>query len=454
MARIASNSLGWLLLAAQGALAGLTVDVENTDSIKAAAALVAEDLMGLYDGDKPGNIPGLLPGVDTGDVNWWTGGVLWDTLLGYKGHSGESKYDESISRGIQWQTGSTPDFIPANWSISIANSDQGIWALSAVAANETGLKLLDEDSQQWLTLAKNVFDELNSEDRRVTEGGCAGALRWQIYPLNNGYNYVDSSSNIIFLNLAARLAHLTGNQTYADAAASTYDILSRLGFITKDFNIYDGAHTDECEDINKVQFSWNAAYLLEGSAYMYNLTGNDTWKERVDGLVDRTLKIFFPDGVATEIACEKNNRCNSDMHFFKGILHRALASAAKVAPHTASKIHPNLKSSAKAAAAECTGGENGRMCGFAWNKREFDGTTGAAQQMNVLSALVSILPDEQVSGGSTNGSTSNGNGNGSGSGSGNSNGGSSDNVTPGSAGTKLSVSVALWGSLLLGSLLL
>ncbi|KAI1800530.1 glycoside hydrolase family 76 protein [Daldinia bambusicola] len=452
MARVASNSLGWLLLAAQGALAGLTVDVENTDSIKAAAALVAEDLMGFYDGDKPGNIPGILSEDDNGTVSWWTGGVLWDTLLDYKGHSGESKYDETISRGIQWQTGSNADFLPANWTLSIANSDQGIWALSAVSANETGLKLLDEDSPQWLTLAKTVFDELSSDSRRVTKGGCAGALRWQIFATNNGYKYIDSSSNIIFLNLAAQLAHLTGNQTYADAATSTYDILSRLGFITKDFNVYDGAHADECKDINKAQFSWNAAYLLEGSAYMYNLTGNDTWKERVDGLVDKTLKIFFPDGVATEIACEKNKNCNSDMYFFKGILHRALASAAKVAPHTAGKILSSLKSSAKAAAAECTGGDNGRMCGFAWSTGKFDGTTGAAQQMNVLGALVSILPDEQVSGGNTNGSTSNGSG--SGSGSENSEGGNSDNVTEDSAGTKVGVSVALWGSLVLGSLLL
>ncbi|KAI1482338.1 glycoside hydrolase family 76 protein [Daldinia eschscholtzii] len=456
MARIASNSMGWLLLAAQGALAGLTVDVENTDSIKAAAALVAEDLLGFYDGDKPGKIPGILPEVEDGVLGWWSGGVLWDTLLDYKSLTGESKYDETISRGIRFQVGPNDDFLSPNWTISTANADQGIWALSTITANETSLKL-DEDSPKWLTLASNVFEQLNGKARRVEEGGCAGALRWQILPVNNGYDYVDSGSNIVFLNLAAQLAHLTGNQTYADAATSTYDMLARIGFVTKDFNVYDGAHVEECKDINKAQFSWNAAYLLEGSAYMYNLTGDDAWKTRVDGLVDRTLEVFFPDGVATEVACEKKEICNSDMHFFKGILHRAFASTVKFAPHTASKVLPSLKSSAKKAAAECTGGENGRMCGFAWSAGKFDGETGPAQQMNVLSALVSILPPN-AQGSEGNNSAGTGNGNGSGNGNGNGNGNSQENTsgddTQGNAGTKVSVGLAFWGSLLLGSLLL
>ncbi|KAI1658347.1 glycoside hydrolase family 76 protein [Daldinia decipiens] len=450
MAWIVSNPLAWLLVA-HGALAGLTVDVENTDSIKAAAALVAEDLMGLYDGEKPGNAPGILPGVAEGDVSWWTGGVLWDTLLDYKDRSGESKYDETISRGIQWQTGPYDDFLPINWSATIANSDQGIWALSAVTANDAGLQL-ENDSPRWLTLAKNVFDGLSSEDRRVKEGGCAGALRWQIYQVNKGYNYVDSSSNIVYLNLAAQLAHLTGEQSYANEAASTYDILTRIGFITENFDVYDGAHVDDCTDINKVQFSWNAAYLLEGSAFMYNLTGNDTWRTRVDGLVDRTLEFFFPDGVATEVACEETS-CDSDMEFFKGMLHRALASTMQVAPHTASKIQPSLKSSAKKAAAECTGGNNGRLCGFVWSTGKFDGNTGAAQQMNMLSALVSILPRrEQTSGG--NSSAGSGSGNSSGSGNEDSQGNTSSDDTHGNAGTKTSVGLALLASVLLGSLLL
>ncbi|OTB19744.1 glycoside hydrolase family 76 protein [Daldinia sp. EC12] len=458
MARISSNPMGWLLLAAQGALAGLTVDVENTDSIKAAAALVAEDLIGLYDGEEPGKIPGILPGVEDGMVGWWSGGVLWDTLLDYKSLTGESKYDEIISRGIQFQAGSKDDFLPANWTISMTNAHQGVWALSAVTANETGLKL-EEDSPQWFTLASNVFEEQNSEERRVKEGDCAGALRWRIFPKNNGYIYVDSASNTVFLNLAAQLAHLTGNQSYADAATSTYDLLTRIGFVTKNFDVYDGAHADECKNIIKIQFSWNAAYLLEGSAYMYNLTGNDTWKTRVDGLVDRSLELFFPDGVATELDCEKEGNCNMDILFFKGILHRALASTVKLAPHTASKILPSLKSSAKKAAAQCTGGKNGRMCGFAWSSEEYDGDTGSAQQINVLSALISILPpNEQGSEGSNNTGAGNGSGSGSESGSGNGNGNSQENTsgddTQGNAGTKVSVGLALWGSLLLGSLLL
>lgn len=35
--------------------------------------------------------------------------------------------------------------------------------------------------------------------------------------------------------------------------------------------VYDGAHVENnCTDINKATFSYNAAILLQGAAFMYN----------------------------------------------------------------------------------------------------------------------------------------------------------------------------------------
>ncbi|KAI1386765.1 glycoside hydrolase family 76 protein [Hypoxylon trugodes] len=444
MARIASSPVARLLLAAHGALAGLTVDVENADSVKAAAALVAEDLMTLYHGNETGQTPGIFDSPPAGDYWWWTGSTLWSSLLGYRNRTGDTKYDETISQGLMFQVGPNNDYMPLNWTASEGNDDQGLWALSAMAAGLYGLPNGGNNNPQWVDVAKSVFDEQHMHDRRVDEDDCAGALRWQIYPFNKGYDYVNSASNIAFLNLAAQLAYVTGNKTYADAASDTFDLLSDIGLVTEDFDVYDGAQADDC-DVNKAQFSYDAGLLIQGAAFMYNHTGEDGWRGRLDGLVNRTLDKFFVDGAAFEVACEESNRCNTDMYFLKGILLRTLGSAMQVAPHTADKILPVLKSSAKAAAAQCTGGDNGRMCGFKWASGKFDGKTGPAQQINVLEALVSVLP----AGGATTGSNSNGTD--SGSNGQNTQGSTTDDHQ--SMGVRSSVSVAaLVGSALLGSL--
>lgn len=80
------------------------------------------------------------------------------------------------------------------------------------------------------------------------------------------------------------------------------------------------------------------------------------------------------------------------MTSFKGFLHRWMASTAILAPFTAETIMPVLRTSVAAGVAQCTGGDNGRFCGFHWTTGEFDGKVGAGQQMNVLGGLISLLP--------------------------------------------------------------
>lgn len=102
--------------------------------------------------------------------------------------------------------------------------------------------------------------------------------------------------------------------------------------------------------------------------------------------------------------------CTTDMLSFKGYLHRWLAQVGQVAPFTASKIEDVLKTSTQAAIAQCTGGTNGRTCGFQWSSGTFDGVTGAGETMNVLSAVSARLVNN-VAGPVTNdtGGTSKGN---------------------------------------------
>lgn len=204
---------------------------------------------------------------------------------------------------------------------------------------------------------------------------------------------VPGIANGCFFNLGARLARYTGNQSYADWAEKTWDWMVGVGYIDKDYNIYDGGHVEQnCTDINRAQFSYNNAIFLLGAAYMYNYThGSDVWAARVNGLVNSTLRTFFRDNVAYEVACEEHMSCTTDMLSFKGYLHRWLATAAEVAPFIRDTVLPVLRTSAEAAVSTCAGEENGRTCGFQWVKRQYDGSKGAGQQMNVLGAVSALL---------------------------------------------------------------
>ncbi|KAK7921525.1 family 76 glycosyl hydrolase [Apiospora marii] len=429
-------------------------------SIKKAAALVAEDLMSFYDGDKPGHIPGMLSDpAPFGDYYWWTGGLLWNTLIDYSSVTGDTKYVDTTVKGLEWQLGEHGDFLPANWTVQAGNDDQGIWANAGLTAAMSGLPAPSVNgTSDWLSPARKVVDELTV--RRIDNGTTEGALRWQIAPFNNGYNYINTASNAAYFALAAGLAHETKNDTLAEQAASTYEILTKLGLIDDKFNIYDGCQTtDDCKTVSRLQVSENPGLLLTGAAYMYNQTnGDQTWKKRLDGLLARTLELFFPDGVAAEVACEsKRYTCNGDMKQYKGMLHRGLGQAMRAAPYTKGQILPVLKSSAAAAVKTCTEGANQRLCSSLWTAGGAQGDKAqeaarkdaATAQMDVLNALNSVLmasasTDTKLTGG--NGGSDGGKGQGSSDAAGGSKDGNKD--TPGSMGSTAPVSAAvLFGGL-------
>ncbi|ETS78390.1 hypothetical protein PFICI_10452 [Pestalotiopsis fici W106-1] len=399
-----------LLFAASGVLGAITVDINDAESVKAAAALVADDLLTFYHGDETGETPGIF---DDEDYYWWSGSVLWGSLLDLRARTGNMSYDDVIFQGLQWQTGTGYDYLPANWSASEGNDDQSFWAQAALLAAQTNFTEAADAEAQWPILAQNVFTEQSFTERRVSDDNtaCDGALRWQIFTFNSGYDYVNSIANGLYFSTGAQLAWLNDNKTASDEAIKTYDLLTDIGLVTDDFDVYDGVQVTGCDSVNKVQFSYAAATLLQGAAYTYNYTGDETWKNRIDGYLDNILETFFQDGVAIEPACESSESCNTDMYFFKGILHRSLAWTMKMAPYTADTILPVLKTSAAAAVSTCTGGDNGRMCGFTWSNGTFD-ISNAGAQSSVLGALVSVLEFTNVAstGSSASGSGSSGSG--------------------------------------------
>lgn len=55
-----------------------------------------------------------------------------------------------------------------------------------------------------------------------------------------------------------------------ELATRTFELMERWDYVDADWNVYDGAHLPNCSDINKAQFSYNAAMLMQGAAFLYN----------------------------------------------------------------------------------------------------------------------------------------------------------------------------------------
>ncbi|KAK3321732.1 mannan endo-1,6-alpha-mannosidase DCW1-like protein [Apodospora peruviana] len=409
MATSRSLSLGGLaatLIASSCLLSGAQAQyykIGSVAEIKESARTLAYDLMLFYQGNKTGEIPGILPGPPDdgkGDYYWWEGGAMMGTYIDYWHLTGDPSYNHVIEEGMLHQTGPDHDYMPPNHTASLGNDDQGFWGMSAMLAAENKFPNPPDDKPQWLALAQAVFHTQAAPDRH--DETCNGGLRWQVPPTNMGYNYKNTIANACFFNLGARLARYTKNETYAKWAEQTFDWLWDVHYIDhEDWRVYDGGHVEHnCTDINKAQFSYNAALLTHGAAFMYNYTSGSTrqkWADRIENLVTGIKRDFFPDGVAYELPCEgRLGACTADMLTFKGYVHRWLSVVTQIAPFTAKTILPLLWTSAEAAVKQCTGGATGRVCGFYWSNGTFfdpavDSTTGAGEAMSVLAAVSSLL---------------------------------------------------------------
>lgn len=193
-------------------------------------------------------------------------------MIDYWHYTTDTTYNTETELSLVFQANSPQnDFMHPNWTASLGNDDQGFWGMSAMLAAETTFQNPPPDQPQWLALAQAVF---NTQAVRWDTDYCGGGLRWQIPLSNNGYNYKNSIANAVFFNIAARLARYTGNDTYVEWAAKAWDWMGEekgVGYIDAEYNVFDGAHVEKnCTDINKAQFSYTAAILIQGLGFLHN----------------------------------------------------------------------------------------------------------------------------------------------------------------------------------------
>lgn len=105
-----------------------------------------------------------------------------------------------------------------------------------------------------------------------------------------------------------------------------------------------------------------------------------------------------------EVSCETNGNCNPDQKAFKAGLARGLKNFQTLTASSSSTLNGTtstaaqsqaakiLRDSAEAAAAQCTGGDDGTQCGLKWTSNKWDGTSGVGQDLDALEVILANLP--------------------------------------------------------------
>lgn len=317
---------------------------------------------------------------------------MWGGLIDYWKYIGDTSFVETTQQGLLAQIGPAQNFIMPQQTFDEGNDDQVFWCLASMSAAETDFP--NPSSPSWLQLSENCF---NNQISRWDTTTCGGGLKWQIYSQDSyGYNYKNSVSNGGLFQLAARLALYTGNSTYSNWANTVWNWTNSVGLMDSNYNVYDGANDEtNCSPVSPIQWTYNVGIYMYGAATMYNLTGQQGWLDRTNGLIQASKAFFWPESNSSaamyEPACEPYNTCDNDQYSFKAYLGRWLGQTTILAPSTAEAIYPLLQTSATAAAQSCSGGSDGVTCGTKWYTGGWDGTNGAGQQLSALEIVQSLL---------------------------------------------------------------
>lgn len=90
------------------------------DSAKAAAKIMAKDMISFYHGNEPGQTPGTL----LKPYYWWQAGAMWGELVEYWAMTGDTQYNNLVMNSLLFQVGNNRDYMPANASNEEGNDDQ------------------------------------------------------------------------------------------------------------------------------------------------------------------------------------------------------------------------------------------------------------------------------------------------------------------------------------------
>ena len=101
----------------------------TTESIKNAASTVAHGMMSYYKGNETGMPVGLLPDP----YYWWEAGAMFDQMIHYWYYTGDTTYNDVVTKGLLAQTSDDNDFMPTNQTKTEVSFENKLHCSSSVA---------------------------------------------------------------------------------------------------------------------------------------------------------------------------------------------------------------------------------------------------------------------------------------------------------------------------------
>ncbi|KAJ3006943.1 hydrolase 76 protein [Thoreauomyces humboldtii] len=304
--------------------AQMTLDLTDKVALGAAAHAATAHITDLYTAD-----PKKTQGAFNPDTSsWFAAAIMWAEVFSNSHYTGD-KAQDAVAGGAfavasyngegDFLGGSQRTFnekILGRW-----NDDLGWWALAAMEAVDAyGATAVIPNGEKFLDVARLTSSEMWEQ----YDTTCGGGIYWNRDRASN--NYKSTITNVEFIQLGARLAMATGNQTYLQMAEVTYKWLSTSGLLTADNILYDGMNNNACGTLTTNRYAYSAGVLLGAQGYMYQATQMQSYLDDSKAFLTASLAYFAPGGLVTDPLCEAPNVCNKDTAAIgKGLFVRGLA---------------------------------------------------------------------------------------------------------------------------------
>ncbi|PLB55690.1 hypothetical protein P170DRAFT_344344 [Aspergillus steynii IBT 23096] len=386
------------VLAVTTTVSALELDIHDYGSVAIAAATTVRNMFSnstSLDGSiNPMNVGDEWKEIDDERTLSSDEGEAYITLIRYWNATGDVLYNDLITKRMDSKRGVENDYRPRK---SNGTCRQAVWGLAAMTAAETNFPQ-GKSMPSWLFLAKRVFSTLSyMYDKSFCDGG--------IVCSSEAPNEKDALANGMFFQLAARLAYATTDdyerKIYTGAAVMAWEWGVKTQMLDENKwsvamsvkNTTEGGST--CAPSTRSEWSYMYGLYLSGAAYLLKLNEGLSWEERVPNLLYSVLNKFFIDDVMRELGPRGDLGTNEtivpEMQSQIGMLASSLATVANLIPETAEYIAPSLRITATAAAKQCSGSENGTVCGSEWTSPIYDQNPSLGNSMSAVNVFTSVL---------------------------------------------------------------
>lgn len=253
--------------------------------------------------------------------------------------------------------------------------DEGWWALAWIAAFD-----LTGDSK-YLDTAREIFDDMT--------GGwttpCNGGIWW-----DKEKTQVAAIANELFLSVAAHLANRVPDnkrEFYRDWARREWDWFKKTGIINGDNIVNDGIDKTTCKNDGKWTFTYNQGVVLGGLAELSKATGDQTYIDEANKIVNGALNKLTKDSILTEPS-EKLDETSAQ---FKGAFVRGLAALLQVS--STPRFETFLSDNAKSAWDRARTGDGVIKPDWAGNEQGEPSASSHASGVDLLVATAQVSDD-------------------------------------------------------------